>query len=215
MLIDLRELSIAQEWTADVCIAGAGAAGITLALQLMDAGVDVLLLESGGLGAEAATQNLYSGTVTDTRLHSPPDTYRQRRFGGSTTIWGGRCMPFDEIDFESRSYVPHSGWPIGMQELQPYYLRANQLCEAGEYAYTIEAAFNKPMRPMIADFNSEHFTTNSLERFSCPTDFGARYRHLLRSARHVRVLLHANVTRIQLNDSGTQVTSVTVCTLPQ
>ena len=30
----------------------------------------------------------------DERLHSPPDKYRQRRMGGSTTIWGGRCMPF-------------------------------------------------------------------------------------------------------------------------
>ncbi len=215
MLSDLRELQSAQEWSADICIVGAGAAGITLALELMNSGLDVVILESGGLKAEPVTQALYAGTVTDKRLHSPPDTYRQRRFGGSTTIWGGRCMPFDEIDFESRGYVPNSGWPISSQTLQPFYPRANQLCEAGEFAYTIEAAFNQPMRPMITDFSSEHFTTNTLERFSCPTDFGSRYGQLLRSAKNVRVVLHANVTRIQLNDSGTQVTSITARTLPQ
>jgi len=214
MLIDLRELPDSQEWTADVCIVGAGAAGITLALQLMDTGKDVLLLESGGLKAEPNTQSLYAGSVSDTKLHSPPDTYRQRRFGGSTTIWGGRCMPFDEIDFESRNYIPHSGWPIGIDELQPYYKEANRLCEAGEYAYTIETAFNRELRPMIADFNSEHFTANRLERFSCPTDFGVRYGKLLRQAKQVRILLHANVTHIQLNNDGTQVTALTANTLP-
>jgi len=214
MLIDLRDLTATQEWNADICIVGAGAAGITLALQLIDSGLDVLLLESGGLKAEADTQALYAGSVTDTKMHSPTDTYRQRRFGGSTTIWGGRCMPYDEIDFESRNYVSHSGWPISIQSLQPYYMRANRLCEAGEYAYTIEAAFKKPTRPMIANFDSEHFTTNTLERFSCPTNFGARYFGLLSSARHVRVLLHANATRIQLTSDGNRVASVTACTLP-
>jgi len=215
MLIDLRELPDSQEWTTDVCIVGAGAAGITLALQLMDAGKDVILLESGGLKPEADTQSLYAGSVTDAKLHSPPDTYRQRRFGGSTTIWGGRCMPFDEIDFETRSYIQDSGWPIRLNELQTYYPRANQLCEAGEYAYTIETAFDREMRPMIADFNTDHFTTNTLERFSCPTDFGARYGELLRQSQRVRVMLHANVTRILLNPDGNQVTEIIARSLPQ
>jgi len=85
---------------ADVCIVGAGAAGIVIALQLIDSGLDVLLLESGDLKPAADTQALYAGEVADARLHSPPDRYRQRRFGGTTTIWGGRCMPFDAIDFE-------------------------------------------------------------------------------------------------------------------
>jgi choline dehydrogenase-like flavoprotein len=214
MLIDLRELLDSREWTADVCIVGAGAAGITLALQLMDAGKDVLLLESGGLKPEADTQSLYAGSVTDTKLHSPPDTYRQRRFGGSTTIWGGRCMPFDDIDFETRSYIPDSGWPIGLNELQPYYVEANRLCEAGEYAYTSEVAFNRELRPMIADFNSEHFSANRLERFSCPTDFGSRYGRLLHQAKQIRVVLHANVTHIQLNHEGTKVTGLAARTLP-
>ena len=105
MIIDADNVSEPAALSADVCIVGAGAAGISLALQFIGTNVEVLLLESGGLGPEVATQALYEGQVVDERLHSPPDRYRQRRFGGTTTIWGGRCMPFDPIDFEPRDYV--------------------------------------------------------------------------------------------------------------
>jgi choline dehydrogenase-like flavoprotein len=213
MIIETGALPDDHALSADICIVGAGAAGITLALELSGTGRDVILLESGGRNAEKDTQALYAGAVADERLHSQPDRYRQRRFGGSTTIWGGRCMPFDAIDFEQRHYVPHSGWPFGREELEPFYSRANQLCEAGPYAYTIEQAFDRAVRPMIADFSSAHFSTNRLERFSCPTNFAARYGHKLEAAKHVRVLLHANVTKIQLNAAGTCVESMTVQTL--
>lgn len=213
MMLEASDLPDGQQLTADLCIVGAGAAGISMALLLANSGLDVLLLESGGLAPEAATQALYEGSVSDARLHSPPDRYRQRRFGGSTTIWGGRCTPFDDIDFEPRTYVPHSGWPVTRAALEPYYAQANRLVEAGEFAYTAETAFDRPLRPMIAGFTSEHFTTNTLERFSCPTDFGARYAHKLRAAANIRVLLHANATALHLDARGQAVQAVTVRTL--
>jgi choline dehydrogenase-like flavoprotein len=199
--------------TADICIVGAGAAGIVIALQLIDAGLDVILLESGHIGPSDQAQALYAGEVTDEHLHSPPDRYRQRRFGGTTTIWGGRCMPFDAIDFTVRDYVPDSGWPFTLQELLPFYPQANQLCEAGEFAYTVERAFDRPLRPMIDHFDCRNFTTNTLERFSCPTDFGARYGNKLRAARNVRVLLDATVTALHLNESGQRIVAASVQSL--
>jgi choline dehydrogenase-like flavoprotein len=192
---------------------GAGAAGISLALQYIGTGISVVLLESGGLEADAATQSLYAGTVADERLHSPPDRYRQRRFGGTTTIWGGRCMPFDEIDFEARDWLPHSGWPFQIAELLPYYAAANRLCEAGEFAYAAAAALPAGSQPIIADFHSEHFSDDTLERFSCPTDFGARYLHRLQAATNIRLILHANVTNIRLLPAGDGVASLDVRTL--
>jgi choline dehydrogenase-like flavoprotein len=213
MILDANTLPAAPTLVADICIIGAGAAGITMALELAGSRNEVLVLESGGLRAEAATQDLYAGSVVDERLHSPPDRYRQRRFGGTTTIWGGRCTPLDPIDLERRDYVPHSGWPIGLHDLMPYYPRANSLCEAGKFQYTLAQAFDKPQRPMIDGFASENFTTDTLERFSCPTDFGARYGQRLRDARNVRVVLHANVTAVNLDESGTRVLSLTARTL--
>lgn len=213
MIGSANDPGVAAELRADLCIVGAGAAGITLALELADSGLDVLLLESGGMDEDLRTQNLYQGSVANEALHSPPDRYRQRRFGGSTTIWGGRCMPFDPIDFEARDYIAGSGWPFGREELDPYYARANLLCEAGPFVYSAQAAFRRPLRPVIAGFSSPHFSTDGLERFSCPTDFGARYRHRLEKAPKLRVLLDANVTQIQLDASGQHVTHLDVRTL--
>jgi choline dehydrogenase-like flavoprotein len=212
MFLDAGDLPDGQPLTADLCIVGAGAAGISLALQFLDTEVEVLVLESGGVEAEPATQALYAGEVADGELHSPLDRYRQRRFGGTTTIWGGRCMPFDPIDFEPRDYIPNSGWPLRLADLLPYYPRANRLCEAGEFVYDATEALHG-RRPMIEGFESAHFTSETLERFSCPTDFGARYGHKLEAAENVTVLLHANVVSIGLRAGGDQVESLTVRTL--
>ncbi|HEY0424813.1 MAG TPA: FAD-dependent oxidoreductase, partial [Rhodopila sp.] len=94
---------------ANICIVGGGPAGITLAMELARTGQSILLLESGDLGPTTEAQALNAGEVVDEALHSPPDKYRQRCFGGGTSIWGGRCVPFDPIDFEARSWVEHSG----------------------------------------------------------------------------------------------------------
>ena len=213
MILDASELDDDTLLSADLCIVGAGAAGISMALEFADSTTTVLLLESGGLKAESATQDLYAGEVADERLHSPPDRYRQRRFGGTTTIWGGRCMPFDPVDFEARDFISNSGWPLDLDALLPYYPRANALCEAGQFAYTVAQSFDRPMRPMIDGFVSAHFTTDTLERFSCPTDFGARYARRLRAATNIRVLLHANVTHIHLDAAGGTVEALAVRTL--
>lgn len=213
MMQDARDLPDGHLLQADVCIVGAGAAGIAMALDFIGTRIRVLLLESGGPGFEKDTQALYAGSVVNARLHSPPDRYRQRRFGGSTTIWGGRCVPLDPIDFEARGYVAHSGWPFGRDELVPYYVRANRLCEAGEFAYTVAEAFSRPRREMIDGWHSGSFTSDTLERFSCPTDFGARYAHRLRAAPNLQVLLHANVTRVCLDADGTAVERMVVRTL--
>jgi len=213
MIEDVCDLPDGHALSADVCIAGSGAAGITLALELAGSGLSVLLLEAGGLKAERKTQRLYEGGVADERLHSPLHRYRQRQFGGTTTIWGGRCVPLDDIDFEVRDYMPLSGWPIGPEALRPFYPRANELCEAGAFEYRAAQAFKRPLRAMIAGFSSDHFTTDSLERFSCPTDFGVRYARRLQDSSNVRVLLHANVTRLRFHPDRAAVQSMLVRTI--
>jgi choline dehydrogenase-like flavoprotein len=175
MITQANDVQGGSRLQADVCVVGGGPAGIALALTLSEQGHSVLLLESGQLQAHAPTQSLYEGEVADERLHSPPGKYRQRRLGGSTAIWGGRCMPFDPIDFETRSYIPHSGWPLSYEDLLPYYPRANALAEAGRFIYDAGDALDPNTGPLIAGFDSSRVLTNGLERFSCPTHFGNRY----------------------------------------
>lgn len=198
---------------ADVCVVGAGAAGIAMTLDLTARGLSVVLLESGSFREDRRTQALYEGDVADTRMHSPPDKYRQRRFGGSTTIWGGRCMPFDPIDFEPRSYIPDSGWPIRYQDVAAHYPQANELLEAGEFQYDADKVFDAATSALFDGFHDDRVLTNSLERFSCPTDLAKRYDRRLALATNVRVLLHANCTAIRLSRDGMSVHEVSVGTL--
>jgi choline dehydrogenase-like flavoprotein len=112
----------------DVCIAGAGAAGITLALELEASGRRVCLLEAGGLEPPPLdSDHPYAGES----VGQPYDLLltRLRYFGGTTNHWGGWCRPLDEIDFQKRPGVPLSGWPIKRSDLDLYYRRAARICE--------------------------------------------------------------------------------------
>jgi choline dehydrogenase-like flavoprotein len=213
MISDAEKVEHGACLRPDVCIVGAGAAGISLALSLTGQGLQVLLLESGRMQEDATTQALYAGEVVDERLHSPTDKYRQRRLGGTTAIWGGRCVPFDPIDFEKREWVADSGWPIRHEDLAPFYPQANQLAEAGRFAYDADEVFGPGGAPLIRQLVSKVVRTNSLERFSCPTNFGERYEARLRVARDIEVLLGANCTRVVLEADGRAVREVSVSTL--
>jgi choline dehydrogenase-like flavoprotein len=194
----------------NICIVGGGPAGITLALELARTGKSILLLESGEDTPNADAQALNVGEVADEALHSPPDRYRQRVLGGGTSIWGGRCAPFDPIDFQSRPWVDHSGWPISYADVESHYASANTLCEAGEYEYDARLAVPGGMRPLLRGFTPRHFDVNGIERFSCPTDFGRRYHDRLQSAAAVRVLLRATVTRLRSARDGSRIESLDV-----
>lgn len=199
--------------TTDICIVGSGAAGISMALDLTGKGHRILLLEAGTTFEDPQCQSLYEGEVANERLHSPTDKYRQRCFGGSTRIWGGRCVPFDPIDFERRDYIPYSGWPISHGDLAPYLPAANHYLEAGKFEYDADHAFAPPAAPMFLGFSSRVLRTNGLERFSCPTDAAQRYRARLTVADDVRVLLEANCVGLRLGHDGQRVESADVATL--
>ena len=133
MHTDARELPHGHVLEGDVCIVGAGAAGITLAQALIGASSRVILLEGGGFDLEVAMQGLYSGEIVG-RPYYPLEAARLHYFGGTTGHWGGYCAPLDPIDFERRDWVPHSGWPITRAELDPFYARAHPLLDLGPYA---------------------------------------------------------------------------------
>ncbi len=137
MLADARSVPADTALETDICIIGAGAAGIALALRLKDSAVRVVLLESGGEELEAETQALYQGPVTGLP-YFPLDAARLRFYGGSTNHWGGVCRPFDEVDFEPRDWIPGSGWPIRRADVAPYYERAQEICRVATGDWDLE-----------------------------------------------------------------------------
>ncbi len=125
MICDLAQDGQIPSFAADVCIVGAGAAGITLAAELARQGKRVLLLESGGRELEEDVQRL---NLCEKKGHplKAPHPGRFRVLGGTTTRWGGQILEMQEQDFEARAAAPGSGWPIQKATLQPYYQRALQ-----------------------------------------------------------------------------------------
>lgn len=198
---------------ADLCIVGAGAAGISLALQFVGTGLNVVLIESGGLRETDETRALYQGDVSSPLYHYPLDRQRNRVFGGSTLTWTGRCIPYDSIDFEERSWIEHSGWPISFDEVARYYPAAMKLLEAGDFIFSATDAIPGGMRPMIRGFTPKEFSLDKIERSSCPTNFGERYGRRLASSGNVHVILNASCVNLETSPDGTRITKCVLRTL--
>ena len=118
MLEDFNTCTDSVSIETGVCIVGAGAAGITLARQLTAAGVEVCLLESGGIDYENTVQDMAAGRSVGYPYYPLVDA-RLRFFGGTTSIWGGRVAQLDRIDFDRRDWVPDSGWPFEKSDIAP------------------------------------------------------------------------------------------------
>src|SRR3984885_12775047 len=184
-------LESGHEWAAEppykprVCIIGAGAAGISLACELDGCGFDVLLMEAGGLANGVG--DFYEGSATPP--HPDPTQFRRVGFGGTTAVWGGRCVPFDPIDFERRDYVANTGWPIPYEEVARFYSAAMEYCDAGRFDFLAETSL-PGAGPIISGFAGDEVVDAAhIERYSLPTDFGKRYRHRLHKSENVTVML--------------------------
>ena len=206
MIRDLDERTEEGDIQADLCIIGAGAAGITLARALRDSGLDVVLLEAGGLEIDADSQEIYEGDIIGLDYY-PIDTTRLRYFGGSTNHWSGRCMKLDPIDFKKRDWMPNSGWPITREDLLPYYEPAQEIVELKhrlEYdAFWDEFGIDSP------GFDPEKLVKNVDQR-SPPTRFGEVYREDLETAERVTVWLNANLQEIETDEAASHVQRVIV-----
>jgi choline dehydrogenase-like flavoprotein len=197
----------------DVCIVGAGAAGITVAMELIDSGRDLCLLESGGLEPDEATQSLHE---IDSIGYPVRENFmsRARYFGGSCNIWAGRNMGLTDLDFEARPWVPDSGWPVSHAEVASLYPRASRLLGSPEPAqFKPQALQGRMSRAESALFGDGLLTPTCSVWGRRPMRFGDVHRKALRAARNVRVVLNASATRISMNEAGTAIESVEARTL--
>lgn len=120
MHIDLEQNGLANSFHSSVCIIGGGIAGLTLATRLAEHGIDVNLLEAGGLTPEDRSQALYKSEMAEEH-HRGVHEGRFRTFGGSSTQWGGQLLPFTGETFDPPGGCGSVRWPIDEDELAPYY----------------------------------------------------------------------------------------------
>jgi choline dehydrogenase-like flavoprotein len=213
MFIDARSVMTGALIEADICIVGAGAAGITIAQEFIASSVNVCILESGDLDFDWHTQSLYEGANVGLRYFDL-DVCQIRYFGGNTNAWGGWCRPLDPIDFSHRPWVANSGWPFPASELRSYYREAHALCQIASDDYDPDRAVAEVghERARLLPLDPRKLEA-SIYRFSTPTRFGQIYREALRKAANVRCYLNANVLKIKTTDDARTATELAVGTL--
>jgi len=210
MFVDALTVPDGSQIEADVCIVGAGAAGITIARELRAAGqLRTVLLESGRFTADPATQSLYAGKI-EGRQYFPLDSARTRQFGGTTNEWAGECRPLDALDFEQRDWLPESGWPFGLATLLPFYERAQSICQLGPFAYTVADWDRQGVRPIAV--HGERIRTYAFH-YSPPTRFGELYRNDLGQATNIVAYLGANAVDLDAAAPPHQIRAVLVACL--
>jgi choline dehydrogenase-like flavoprotein len=211
---DLRGQVDGLAYEADLCIIGAGAAGIAMATRFVATNIQVCLVESGGYEYEEDTQKLYAGRSLGVPVEL--EIGQLRILGGTTNHWGGRCAEFSAAEFAARDWVPHSGWPIDRDELKPFYRRARELC-----GLTADWASNEETLRFlhIADDSAamDQIVTQIWRNVPRPGgrawNFGLVYRLKLQHAANVRLVLHANCTAFHTNEQLGHVDSITVRSL--
>ncbi|MGK2965484.1 MAG: FAD-dependent oxidoreductase [Tepidiformaceae bacterium] len=201
----------------DICIIGGGPAGITLARTLAKPGRRICLLESGRTRPTRRAQRLADGEnagIPYFRLGRA----RVRALGGSSWRWlnetgdwgvdgGLRCRPFDDIDLVTRPHVPLSGWPLGREDLDPYYTRAHELLGLGRYDYRLDSWLDGATEPPLV-FGSDVVET-AVCQFAPPDTFLGLGRALLRNS-GVKVVTGATVVELIAAPGSEQVAGVQV-----
>lgn len=206
MHIDVDDIAHGAKVDTDVCIIGAGAAGITLARALAKNQTDVLLLESGGFAPDPQTQDLYRGSNAGWAAHFGAvanlgkwgdylQFSRLRYVGGTTNHWEGLCAPLDESDFERREWVDFSGWPFSFSELARHYESAAEVLQLDPDGVASLAKEPPLLTPKIGEMSKQFLRQSSVR-------FLTAYRDELKKSARVMLITGANVTALSADTSG-------------
>ena len=209
MIVDLEATNGTLELRSDLCVIGSGAAGLAIASEMIQAQINVTLVESGGAEHEPPTQALYDVAISG--LPHPGSTQgRFRILGGSTTKWGGQTLPLMPSDFERREWVPHSGWPISFEELGAYYERAGRFLLVDRFNFDTDLFAYLRTRP--PSFDEEQLWYH-FSKWSPKPNLREHYLPGIRTSNRCTLLLHANVTEIQLEEGRNRVAGIQVRSL--
>jgi choline dehydrogenase-like flavoprotein len=183
----------------DVCVIGAGPAGIAVALECDAKGLSTLLIEAGGLkpGRTKPTPD----DIMDERCHAPLHIATRQSFGGTSWAWGRHCVPFDPIDFETRPYVPESGWPIGYDDMSRWYEAAASYLDCGSSDFLLPASGWEDL---------DGFSVEPIERMSRLSNFAVAYRDRIERSRRTWLCHGKAVVGLDLDLTGERVVGLRV-----
>lgn len=207
----------------DVCIVGAGAAGIAMAQRLANTSVQVVLLVSGhkhdkGL-PDDDRQSLYHGTVGDFLQKVDPIFVHRSRlnmYGGTTNHFGFWARPLDDADYMSRPGYREAGWLFGADEMESYYQDAHHFGHFGPFNYDDMPFWERVLYARSFEPKGNDTMTGAIMHAQYEEnlhDFQVQFRQELMAAPNITVLFNAHLLTIETTDARNHVSELTCSTI--
>ena len=206
MQIDLEDVPSGTEFESDICIIGAGIAGLLLSKKLATYGFHVHLLEAGGMDLEQRSQDLYKSEMRGV-FHQGTTEGRFRTYGGASTRWGGQLLAYPDEVFQKRELFGDIEWPILETEIRDHYSEIFKIMGVSDLPFTDEFLEKFGTRDAL-------HSSDVRVRFSKFAPFSKRNlaktigRQCLASD-HITVFFHTNAISVDLDREGARVKSVT------
>ena len=205
MICDGITLEDGGQTRFDIVIVGAGAVGIALATQLAGQAGSVALIEAGDATFRPSDNlDFFKAEQVDDPRHAPGELYRRRMLGGTTSVWGGRCIPFDPEDFAPAQHRP--GWPITYAQFSAHLPRALEFLDAGPPDFSIEATRSEHRLP--PDRASSDLVLDRIERYSKPTNVWQKWRESLGQSVDVTVFHNVACSTVFTDASDTRAAGI-------
>lgn len=190
------------EKTWDFCVVGSGPIGMAMAMEFDRLGQDVLVLESGGAEVDPKRTEDSRTQLLNERTHAPMEIATCRALGGTSWTWGGRSVPFDDIDLEDRPWVPHASWPIGPAEFRRWYGRA------AEYLLCGCDRFNSP--PGQLPETDPDLDVSGLERWATESRLALVHRERIARSPRIQLCVNSTVVDLELAPDGRRASGLLV-----
>jgi choline dehydrogenase-like flavoprotein len=175
---------------------------MALALEFERLGRDVLVLESGALELDASIADASRAEIIDSQRHAEMNLAVCRALGGTSWTWGGRCVPYDEVDWLDRDFVPGGHWPVTAGEINPWYKLASKYLLCGDDTFSI------PYSRTLSD----GLTLDAVERWATESRLILVHREALLRSSLIQISLRSTVTGMNLSADGQTVESVAIST---
>lgn len=214
MEADARQQREGGTVESDLCVIGAGPAGLAVAHEFCGRDTRVAVLESGARDFDRAAQALNEAEVVGSPYGDLLQT-RQRQVGGTANAWNSevdgepaaKFLPLDPIDFRARPGQPAGGWPLTRELLDPSYRRAHRLCGLGAFDYSPQTWRSDGREPLPLD---GPLLTTGIYQFGTDAAFLQRLPQALAAAPNVTVIARATVLQLVTDAAGERVLAARV-----
>jgi choline dehydrogenase-like flavoprotein len=209
MLIDALSLEPGAVLTARYCVVGSGMGGAAVAQKLAAAGLDVLIVEAGGLDVRSAPESAVTADHIGRDFNMP--LTRCIELGGTSNQWHGICAPLDRIDFEARPWIPGSGWPISRCEMNRAYGEAAAMLGVPGEGHFETGDLAPPLAERLKDFDANpSIVDRKLVHFKKPPMRWKETLTRLARAGTFRCVINAAALELIVGDNGSTIEELIV-----